>query len=1162
MNTGTSMRSWLICAVLMTMALSPMLNSPAAFEDSSPVAQSSPLQVSLSATSGWTSGGEEVTLTGSGFADLAFRNTSYDGLTHQWASSNLDLSSQAGRWNAIGVDSNGHLHVVQIKDGNYEIRHSVNDGTGWVSAKINDCGNTYCWDIHMVIDGNDHIHLAYTTYTSWDETLVYMKYDGTQWNETVLSNSAHFGPIGIAVDSNNHPHISYAVDGADHCGNGLRIASYTGTGWSHTTVEPGDNRGCESAIVIDESDNIYIAYQNRDSSKLMIATDKSGSWDSYLVEQGSSQLYTGYMASMALDQQGQFHIAHFDDKNHDLRYSTGSPSSGWNTEILDSSGHTGRDPSIAVDAANQPHIVYHTWTGQNLKYATIDPATLDWDTKTIASGADVGEGNSIFIDGNGVMHVAFNDDTADILKYTTKSTGVVATNEITVKFGQYGSVTGDVVDDQTIRLSTPAVTTPGTVSVSLMDKDDVEHTTSASFEFIDQNDLDGDGVPNTNDDCPNVAGTSNEDLNGCPDDDGDGFSNAGDAFPSDANEWLDSDNDGVGDNADAFPNDATETLDSDGDGVGDNADAFPMDALESIDSDGDGVGDNADAFPSNPNEWEDLDGNQIPDNSEPSKIRITSSSEDLRIHPYHIFGNNLTLTLETTTSEGFTMISLQSEPESILPNTAGLPYGMYGGESQMISLQSVSLMEHVPQAFFSGAYITEIEPWVNFTVHVTGQPHGCEGGAEYWDAVQQSSCPSKVANHRTNYYANFSMMLWNGDDDNDGVPNSWDLFPSDANESKDSDGDGVGDNADAFPNDANETMDTDADGVGDNADQCPGSEEGVTVDENGCVVTTDSDGDGVIDSADLCPDENASSLDDNGDGCLDDEDADGVLDSNDTCPMTGPEETVNENGCSEGQLSVLDNDADGVSNLDDLCPETPANVSVDATGCSEEISVQDDGSSSFLDSFFSGDSDPVTTTVGIGAILIALFGLLQTNAIAAILPDTFRWVQVLRKNSKLTKEEENELTYLQSLTQAYYANPQELADELEQLRGDLTARYTNNEIKKQTREKLMTLIDDLLASTPDQLNRIAHNDAYFGLAGAIDTEDRTQLLNEKIAMTAADFAPAAAETLPQPQSAAEPAITAIGTVKDDGYEWLEWPDGSSVWYYRRAHSRTSWTKWQ
>ena len=130
---------------------------------------------------------------------------------------------------------------------------------------------------------------------------------------------------------------------------------------------------------------------------------------------------------------------------------------------------------------------------------------------------------------------------------------------------------------------------------------------------------------------------------------------------------------------------------------------------------------------------------------------------------------------------------------------------------------------------------------------------------------------------------------------------------------------------------------------------------------------------------------------------------------------------MNGNGCSEGQLSVLDDDNDGVSNLNDLCPNTAANVSVDTSGCELPAGEDEGVSSSLLDSFFSGDADPVTTTVGIGAVLIALFGLLQTNAVAALLPETFRWVQVLRNNTKLTKEEENELTYLQSLTQAYYA---------------------------------------------------------------------------------------------------------------------------------------------
>ena len=398
------------------------------------------------------------------------------------------------------------------------------------------------------------------------------------------------------------------------------------------------------------------------------------------------------------------------------------------------------------------------------------------------------------------------------------------------------------------------------------------------------------------------------------------------------------------------------------------------------------------------------------------------------------------------------------------------------------------------------------------------------------------------------------------DSDGDGVGDNADAFPNDATETVDSDGDGVGDNADAFPNDGNRSADSDGDGVDDTIDDCPNSSATDVVDETGCVVQTDSDGDGVKDIYDQCPEANASELDLNGDGCLDDTDGDGILDSVDECPETEAGQSVSEVGCSDAQLMAIDTDGDGVSDLDDTCPGTPEGTIVDAFGCEVQQSEGDDEATSEAESFFSG-SNTVTTTLGVSAVLLALFTLLQTNAAAALLPDAFRWVQVLRKNSKLTKEERNELTYLQSIVQAYFDNPQELAHELNQLKGDLTGRYTNNEIKKQTREKLFTLIEDLLVSSSRELYQIAHNDAYFGLAGSIDSEDRTKLLQEKLAMSDSNRA---VGTLPGTQQYEEvlPPINAVGAVQDDGYEWLEWPQDGGVWYYRTASSNTTWQKWQ
>ncbi|MGB1493176.1 MAG: hypothetical protein ACPG8X_07650, partial [Candidatus Poseidoniaceae archaeon] len=137
-------------------------------------------------------------------------------------------------------------------------------------------------------------------------------------------------------------------------------------------------------------------------------------------------------------------------------------------------------------------------------------------------------------------------------------------------------------------------------------------------------DRDGDGRGDnpsgtTADVCPSQPGTSvgpssGGDRWGCPDTDGDGWSNLGDAFIHEPTQWRDSDGDGYGDEVDGNEADACPTIrgtsildrlgcrDTDGDGWSDptdgwdahpygSADAFPTEALQWKDSDGDGFGD-------------------------------------------------------------------------------------------------------------------------------------------------------------------------------------------------------------------------------------------------------------------------------------------------------------------------------------------------------------------------------------------------------------------------------------------------------------------------------------------------------------------------------------------------------------------------------------------
>jgi OOP family OmpA-OmpF porin len=153
----------------------------------------------------------------------------------------------------------------------------------------------------------------------------------------------------------------------------------------------------------------------------------------------------------------------------------------------------------------------------------------------------------------------------------------------------------------------------------------------------------------------------------------------------------------------------------------------------------------------------------------------------------------------------------------------------------------------------------------------------------------------------------------------------------------DSDGDGVIDSEDQCPGTPQGVkvdnfgcpLDTDNDGVPDYKDKCPNTKSGLEVDENGCAIDTDSDG--VPDKIDKCPNtpigEKVNEL-----GCPD-SDGDGVYDNNDKCPETLKGAPVDADGCPK------DSDKDGVPDYKDQCPNTPSNTQVDEVGCAKADTV-------------------------------------------------------------------------------------------------------------------------------------------------------------------------------------------------------------------------------
>lgn len=371
------------------------------------------------------------------------------------------------------------------------------------------------------------------------------------------------------------------------------------------------------------------------------------------------------------------------------------------------------------------------------------------------------------------------------------------------------------------------------------------------------------------DNCPYYWGDSVEDRRGCPDQDGDGWSDLGDDFWREPTQWKDTDADGFGDNYDAsdgrlphwpgmfiedamnsdpspldFDNDGFEDdglspvgfddcpqqsgwsyedrmgcLDTDWDGWSNNdglwnqGDAFPNDISQWADTDGDGFGDNlngtnGDKFPNDQCAAHDMDQDGIPDFIKPNCETTLIKDED-------------------TDGDGF-----NNSMESLLGTNPNNPESKpldYDGDG------AADIVDAFPE-----------DP----SEHKDTDKDGIGDNADFCLEVG----------------TNDSFIDCTRDRDNDGVNDLIDLFPTDESEWIDSDGDGVGDNSDGWHTDPDIWSDSDGDGWADQfghilTDDCPsipGSSSRFMMgcsdlDEDGMpdILDPDIDGDGITNDNEL-----------------------------------------------------------------------------------------------------------------------------------------------------------------------------------------------------------------------------------------------------------------------------------------------------------------------
>ena len=348
-------------------------------------------------------------------------------------------------------------------------------------------------------------------------------------------------------------------------------------------------------------------------------------------------------------------------------------------------------------------------------------------------------------------------------------------------------------------------------------------------------DSDGDGFGdntsgNNPDECPGEYGTSSIDRVGCPDVDGDGWSNAGDPFPTDGTQWEDRDGDNYGDNPngnnpDAFPDDSSQWADTDGDGYGDrpiipNGDFFPNDPTQWSDSDGDGFGDDPDG--NNGDQCPELYG----ESTLPAARGCPDTDRDGVVDPFDAFPEDF---YQQTDKDGDGYGDNQS-----VPNGDDCPDDF--GTSNVTGLLGCPDADEDGYADTEDTFPNDPLQWKDTDGDGWGDNYGWEN-----TTIEDEQNPGTLITIR----------------------DQWgDAFPLEPSQWSDTDGDGWGDNStgrlpDAFPVRASQWADTDGDGYGDNQklgsyqpDECNTKYGESYIDYFGC---TDTDKDGVSDQTDPCP---------------------------------------------------------------------------------------------------------------------------------------------------------------------------------------------------------------------------------------------------------------------------------------------------------------------
>ena len=272
----------------------------------------------------------------------------------------------------------------------------------------------------LALDQNNNPSIAY--YDQKNKIIKFAKRSGSSWQTYIVDPSTTSDSyLSLKLDSSDNAHIAYNFFTSTNAVNSLQYASWTGGGFSSSTVDTAiDTLGEYLSLAIDKNNIPYIAYRTASNNTLKYATslDNGVTWSTSTVV--ANVLLNGN-CSIAINPLTTLpSIAFFDATNSMLKIADFSGST-WTITTVDSGGTPGQFNSLVFNSSGIPNISYYLFVTGDLKYATIKNGL--WVNEIVESEGTIGTYTSIALDSNGNPQISYRDETGGLLKHASKRDG-------------------------------------------------------------------------------------------------------------------------------------------------------------------------------------------------------------------------------------------------------------------------------------------------------------------------------------------------------------------------------------------------------------------------------------------------------------------------------------------------------------------------------------------------------------------------------------------------------------------------------------------------------------------------------------------------------------------------------------------------------------------